>query len=296
MGQSLREGFIVSLPLTEEFFALVLDEQVGSSSLPRPGGGTAGELVGVLADFASELVTAESAAIAEAVAAGRQGLSPEELSAWRRKQAERVDFGERFLVHHEGSETAPNQQMSFEQYVALLGVSFLETGLSGAPLRPGGENIAVTVENVHEFVEEAVRFWFRTGVAAQVESFRAGLNDVFPFECLVSFSRSELREMFCGEDRIEWDEQALLSHFHPIGGLTDKSPTYRFLVAELLEMGQADRARFLDFVSSCPRLPPGGIAKFHVDVFPDTVATKQSFPRSRACANQLYLPPYASKE
>lgn len=101
--------------------------------------------------------------------------------------------------------------------------------------------------------------------------------------------------MFCGEDRIEWDEAALLSHLHPVGGLSDKSPTYKYLVAELLEMSQAERARFLDFVSSCPRLPPGGIAKFHVDVFPDSTS-KQGYPRSRACANQLYLPPYASKE
>merc|ERR1711920_467729 len=171
-----------------------------------------------------------------------------------------------------------------------------ETGLGGAALCPDGDNVPITIENVHDFVEQAARFWFDTGVRAQVEAFRDGLNDVFPFECLVAFSRSELREMFCGEDRVEWDEQALLSHLHPVGGLSDKSPVYKYLVADLVEMNQADRSRFLDFVSSCPRLPPGGIAKFHVDVFPDSTATKQGFPRSRACANQLYLPPYDSKD
>ena len=55
------------------------------------------------------------------------------------------------------------------------------------------------------------------------------------------------------QDRIEWDEQALLNHFHPVGGLSEKSPTYKYPVAELLEMSQAERSRFLDFVSSCPR-------------------------------------------
>ncbi|CAE8627380.1 unnamed protein product, partial [Polarella glacialis] len=133
-------------------------------------------------------------------------------------------------------------------------------------------------------------------VDAQIQSFRAGVNDVLPVQSLVSFSRSELREMFCGEDRIDWDEQALLNHMHPTGGLTERSSTYKFLVAVLLELDQAERSRFLDFVSSCPRLPPGGMAKFHVDVFPDTGATRHGFPRSRACANQLYLPPYASKD
>eukprot|EP00972_Heterocapsa_arctica_P071425 10551904-Heterocapsa_arctica.AAC.1 len=68
--------------------------------------------------------------------------------------------------------------------------------------------------------------------------------------------------MFCGEDRIEWDEEQLLGHLHPVGGLTNKSPTYKYLVAVLLEMDQLDRSRFLEFVTSCPRLPPGGMATF----------------------------------
>jgi len=284
-AQALREGFIAPLPLSEDFFALMLGEQLGPSNFPHPGSGSAGELCGVLADFAAELASF-AALQCEA------GRTAEEVRAWRKEQGERDDFGERFLHHAEGTTT---QRLSFDQYTTMMGLCFVETGLSGAPLCPDGENVPVTVDNVQEFVDLASRFWFDGGVTAQIEAFRAGLNDVFPFECLVAFSRSELREMFCGEDRIEWDEQALLSHLHPVGGLSDKSPTYKYLVAELLEMSQAERARFLDFVSSCPRLPPGGIAKFHVDVFPDSTS-KQGYPRSRACANQLYLPPYASKE
>ena len=37
--QALREGFIVPLPLAEEFFALVLGRHVGVESFPRPGSG-----------------------------------------------------------------------------------------------------------------------------------------------------------------------------------------------------------------------------------------------------------------
>lgn len=286
MAQALREGFIVPLPLAEDFFALMLGEQMGPSNFPHPGSGSAGELCGVLADFAAELASF-------ATVQQETGLTPEEVKAWRKEQGERDDFGDRFLHHH--AEGTPTQRLSFDQYASMVGLCFMETGLSGVPLVADGENVPVTVDNVNEFVDLATRFWFDTGVTAQIEAFRSGLNDVFPFECLVAFSRTELREMFCGEDRIEWDEAALLTHLHPVGGLSDKSPTYKYLVAELLEMGQGERARFLDFVSSCPRLPPGGIAKFHVDVFPDST-TKQGYPRSRACANQLYLPPYASRE
>ncbi|CAE8601169.1 unnamed protein product [Polarella glacialis] len=292
MGQALREGFIVPLPLAEEFFALVLDEKLGPSSLPLPGSGCAGELVGALALFAADLAAGEAAAIAE----GRGSV--DELQAWRNEQAERSDFAERFLTAQVGVNDVSSAQdpTSFKEYMEMVGACFLETGLSGAPLCPEGDTVALTVHNVQDFAEKAASFWFDTGVSVQLEAFRAGFNDVFPVDCLLSFDRSELREMFCGEDRIEWDEQSLLNHMHPTGGLTEKSPTYRFLVAVLVDLTQEERSRFLDFVTSCPRLPPGGMAKFHVDIFPDSSATKQGFPRSRACANQLYLPPYTSKE
>merc|ERR1712139_119095 len=105
------------------------------------------------------------------------------------------------------------------------------------------------------------------------------------------------KEMFCGEDNIEWDLQQLQAHVHPTGGLNSESPTYKYLLEVLVSMNSADRARFLDFVSSCPRLPPGGISKFHMDVFPETCYTqREAYPRSRACANQLYLPSYGSME
>lgn len=292
LGQALREGFIVPLPLAEEVFSLLLHETPGASNLPQPGSGRAGELTGALADFAAEL----AAGIAGLVAEGR---SEEEVRSWRAEQASRTDFAERFLrAHDQVGEGSPQQPMSFSEYVSLVGASFLETGLGGAPLCPEGENVAITVDNVEDFVQRAAAFWFGEGVQEQLDALRAGLDEVFPVECLGAFSRTELREMFCGEDRIDWDEQQLLNHLHPVGGLTEKSAVYKYLVAVLLELNQDERSRFLDFVSSCPRLPPGGMAKFHVDVFPDGTGTasKKGFPRSRACANQLYLPPYTSKE
>eukprot|EP00435_Cladocopium_sp_Y103_P047745 s3655_g14.t1 len=61
---------------------------------------------------------------------------------------------------------------------------------------------------------------------------------------------------------------------------------------ELLEMSQGLRARFLDFATSCPRLPPGGLASLKLTASPGA----GRFPRSRACANQLYLPKYETRE
>lgn len=291
MGHALRDGFIAPLPLTEEFFSLVLGHSLGRKHLPRPGAGVAGELLGALAKFAEHI---------------SHGQKEGRGDAWCHEEAARPDFTSRFLASDAGSagidskveETESlGQQLSLDDYLKLLGVSFLETGLSGASLRPGGENIPVTLDNLDDFLDQVTTFWFDTGIRAQVDAFRAGLNEILPVQCLAAFRPAELRQMFCGEDRVEWDERALLKHLRPAGGLSGGSQLFTHLVSVLLEMDQANRARFLDFVSSCPRLPPGGIANFHLDVFPDPqTGSRKGFPRSRACANQLYLPPYSSKE
>ncbi|CAE7433360.1 Ufd4 [Symbiodinium natans] len=301
VGRALKDGFIVPLPLGEAFFARTLLGQKPAklhesnrreplTALPRPGAGCAGELCGALADFVAVLKSGEELHCREREQAGLSRPSAEELQSWRRSQSRERDFTARFLMAG-----ATPEPMSFEEYTSLVGVSFLETGLSGAPLCPGGADRAVTVENVEEFVELAHAYWCDDGVRAQLTAFREGLDEVIPVECFSAFSALELRDMICGEDSVEWGEQELLDHLRPSGGLTEHSPAYQHLVAVLLDMDQVNRSRFLDFVSSCPRFPPGGIDSFHVDVFPDSTAGR-GFPRSRACANQLYLPLYRSKE
>ncbi|CAK8987837.1 unnamed protein product [Durusdinium trenchii] len=79
MGQALREGFIVPLPLADDFFALLLEEPLGPSSLPKPGHGVAGELLGALSDFLDDLALNEAQQ-------REAGQSEEEIQAWRQAQ------------------------------------------------------------------------------------------------------------------------------------------------------------------------------------------------------------------
>eukprot|EP00931_Biecheleriopsis_adriatica_P059454 TRINITY_DN35572_c0_g1_i2.p1 TRINITY_DN35572_c0_g1~~TRINITY_DN35572_c0_g1_i2.p1 ORF type:complete len:2564 (+),score=512.69 TRINITY_DN35572_c0_g1_i2:166-7857(+) len=302
VGRALKDGFIVPLPLGEAFFARALLGQPppqplaskDGAGLPRPGAGCVGELCGALADFAFDLQREKEEFCRQRHKAGLDPPSEAELRGWCELQGERPDFTARYLVPPGGAASA-GQPVSFNHYMSLVGASFLETGFSGEPLCPGGEDRPITVFNVLEFVQLAASFWLDTGVAAQLEAFRGGLNEVVPVECFMAFSAAELRDMICGQDSVEWGERELLDHLHPSGGFTEHSPAYQHLVAVLLDMDQASRSRFLDFVSSCPRFPPGGIDSFHVDVFPDSDSGR-GFPRSRACANQLYLPLYRSKE
>mmetsp|Transcript_23080 Transcript_23080/g.58286 ORF Transcript_23080/g.58286 Transcript_23080/m.58286 type:complete len:698 (-) Transcript_23080:580-2673(-) len=284
VGKALREGFIVPVPLSEEFFALVQDMSVSSHSLPRPGTGYTGEFVGLMAEYVKD------------VSERTRGLNAEQKLDIMRTEASRKDFRARFLRSRD-MDASPRKgpidstfgECSFSDYCSDLNACFLETGFNGAPLNPDGENLEVNFENVEAFVQEATDFWFKRGVEKQIRAFKQGFNDILPVQSLLSLSPRELMDMICGEDKIEWDKTQLQQHLHPSGTLSSEHQVYKFLVDILIEMEFKDRQRFLDFVTSCPRLPPGGMSKMHIEVC--GVSGKRSkLPYSRACSSQLYLP------
>jgi len=175
--------------------------------------------------------------------------------------------------------------------------AFLETGSGGSPLCPNGEQLQVDVENVAEFVRLASNFWLEKGVERQMVAFRRGLYDVLGGGAIVlwAFSPAELRRLVCGEDEVVWTEKELAEHLQCGGGYDSRSEQVRWLREELLGMTPPLRAKFLEFVTSCPRLPPGGLKELRLSVHPDP-AEGAGLPRSRACAHRLFLPRYVSRE
>jgi len=69
---------------------------------------------------------------------------------------------------------------------------------------------------------------------------------------------------------------------------------YQIFLDELCDMTNKDRSKFLDFVTSCPRLPPGGLASLNIEIAPES--SKSLYPRSRTCTNLMWLPQYTSRE
>lgn len=154
IGNSWIDGFVPPLPLAEEVFSLLLGHKLDAKSLPCLG---ANELLGAVTKFAQHL------------AKGRQEGKGEE---WCKEQASLPDFTTRFFSKPVGKDSTAavesfDQQLSLDDYLKLLGVSYLETGLNGAPLCPGGDSIPVTLNNLEDFLEQVTTFWFDTGVRAQ---------------------------------------------------------------------------------------------------------------------------------
>lgn len=82
----------------------------------------------------------------------------------------------------------------------------LDFTLPGAPeieLIPNGAQVALTIDNVDLYLERVVDMTLGSGVRRQVDAFRAGFSEVFPYSALSAFTPDELCILF-GRTEEDW--------------------------------------------------------------------------------------------
>ena len=81
-------------------------------------------------------------------------------------------------------------------------------------LRPGGKDIAVTSENVKEYIREVIDATIGRGAEVQAKAFREGFSKVFPVSDLQAFSAEELGVLF-GSGVEDWsvDSECRFDYF-----------------------------------------------------------------------------------
>lgn len=91
-----------------------------------------------------------------------------------------------------------------------LGLDFTLPGYPSIELQPNGSNIDVTIENVELYVNKVIEFTLQSGVQKQVDAFRAGFSQVFPYSALRAFTPDELVMLF-GRSEEDWSIESELS-------------------------------------------------------------------------------------
>lgn len=177
-------------------------------------------------------------------------------------------------------------------------------------LKSGDET--VDVNNLEEYLSSVVDATVKTGIARQMEAFRAGFNQVFDISSLQIFTPHELDYLLCGR-REMWEAETLADHIKFDHGYTAKSPAILYLLEIMGEFTPEQQRAFCQFVTGAPRLPPGGLAVLNPKLTivrkhsstPSTVPSNGTAPVESAdddlpsvmtCANYLKLPPYSSKD
>ncbi|PKI52859.1 hypothetical protein CRG98_026690 [Punica granatum] len=190
---------------------------------------------------------------------------------------------------------------------------YLDFTLPGYPdyiMKPGNET--VDINNLEEYILLVVDATVKSGIARQVEAFRAGFNQVFDISSLQIFTPQELDYLLCGRREL-WEAETLVEHIKFDHGYTAKSPAIISLLEIMGEFTPEQQRAFCQFVTGAPRLPPGGLAVLNPKL---TIVRKHSstmsnvpvngngpsesadddLPSVMTCANYLKLPPYSTKE
>ena len=96
-------------------------------------------------------------------------------------------------------------------HIDSLSLDFTLPGYPDVELVKDGGNIAVTMDNVASYVEKVIDMTLGSGVRRQVDAFKAGFSQVFPYSALKAFTPKELVMLF-GQVEEDWTlESKLLS-------------------------------------------------------------------------------------
>ncbi|KAF1970059.1 hypothetical protein BU23DRAFT_220661 [Bimuria novae-zelandiae CBS 107.79] len=185
-------------------------------------------------------------------------------------------------------------------HVEDLGLDFT---LPGYPidLIENGADKAVTIDNVDTYIDKVLEFTLGSGVQRQVDAFRAGFSEVFPYSALKAFTPDELVMLFGRVDE-DWSLETLMDSIKTDHGYNLDSKSVRNLLQAMSEFSATERRDFLQFITGSPKLPIGGFKNL-TPMF--TVVCKPSeppytsddyLPSVMTCVNYLKMPDYSSME
>ncbi|KAK4160011.1 hypothetical protein QBC43DRAFT_220771 [Cladorrhinum sp. PSN259] len=179
---------------------------------------------------------------------------------------------------------------------------YLDFTLPGYPeidLIPNGSQTRLTIDNVDLYLEKVIDLTLGSGVRRQVDAFRTGFSQVFPYSALSAFTPDELCALF-GRVEEDWSLETLMDSIKADHGYNMDSKSVRNLLQTMSELTPTQRRDFLQFTTGSPKLPIGGF-KALTPMF--TVVCKPSeapytsddyLPSVMTCVNYLKLPDYSS--
>ena len=181
-----------------------------------------------------------------------------------------------------------------------LDIYFIFPGYNNIELKPNGNDILLTMNNIEEYVNLIFDYFFYKGVNLAVKSFKEGFNINFNIEELKCFTLWEIVEYICCGGDKKWEEKNLYENIKPDHGYSIRSKTFVDLIKFMCNLDKNNRRKFLIFTTGCSRLPLGGFKALSLEL---TVVKKNLeeendpenyLPTVMTCQNYLKIPEYSS--
>lgn len=170
------------------------------------------------------------------------------------------------------------QKITIDNGVCIedLSLDFTLPGYPEIELVPNGSQVMLTIDNVDQYLDRVIDMTLGSGVRRQIDAFRTGFSQVFPYSALSAFTPDELCALF---GRVDEDWSLASKSFQVRGycglstnsmflALTDSvkadhgfnmdSKSVRNLLQTMSDFTPPQRRDFLQFTTGSPKLPIGG--------------------------------------
>ncbi|XP_024868314.1 E3 ubiquitin-protein ligase HUWE1 isoform X2 [Temnothorax curvispinosus] len=162
-------------------------------------------------------------------------------------------------------------------------------------LIPNGRNIVVTEETKLEYIRLVCQMKMTGAIRKQLNAFLEGFYDIIPKRLISIFNEQELELLISGLPNVDIEDLKANTEYHKY---TATSLQIQWFWRALRGFDQADRAKFLQFVTGTSKVPlqgfaalegMNGVQKFQIH---REDRSTDRLPSAHTCFNQLDLPVY----
>ena len=180
-----------------------------------------------------------------------------------------------------------------------LCVNFTLPGFPDIEMMEGGSEVFLTIENLENYLKLLIWWILYENPQKSIKNVRNGFESILDTNLMKYFYPHEFEESLCGVTKELWTVDILKQNCF-LQGFSVEAPVVQYLFEILSALSACDQRHFLQFVTSAPRLPIGGLSalnpKFTVNCQQVDGNPDKYLPISSTCSNALFIPDYSCKE
>ena len=211
---------------------------------------------------------------------------------------------QKFVIKNDNS-LAPEIQNQAISNITCDGCSFedlcINFTLPGYPdieMIKGGSETFLNIDNLEDYLKLLIWWLLYKNPQENIKQIRDGFTKILNIN-MQYFNPHEYEEILCGLTTEQWTVDYLKKNC-VLERLTVKTPVVQYLFEVLSSLSASDQKKFLQFVTSSPRLPVGGLAalnpKLTIRLSNSDGDRDTSLPSTATCFNTLMIKEYSSKK
>lgn len=169
-------------------------------------------------------------------------------------------------------------------------------------LKPGGEEIDVTKENVSEYIKLYIKHVMYDRISVQLDHFLNGFHEIIPQPLLSVLDHEEFEALMCGVSKVDVDDwRKNVTYRGEFKDTGEDHQVIQWFWEVVSEFESQDRSKLLQYITGSSRVPMSGFKGFEEGdsllISIESISPEESvFPRAHTCFNRLELPLYTDKE